>query len=158
VQLVRNQNNVGFARAVNEGLARAGGRNVFLLNPDAVVEPGTVARLVDVLDSSPRIGAVGGFVVSRDGVPEPHCASREISLPRQIAWRLGVPTKSLFLGAPCGPHGARETERLSGAALAVSRKVLDQIGPLDERYFLYYEDADWVLRIRQAGYLVACAT
>jgi GT2 family glycosyltransferase len=158
--LIRNRENLGFARAVNLGLARTRGRTLMLLNPDAVVEPGTLRKLIDVLDSSPQLGAVGPLIVSEGGAPDPHCASRQITLGWSLAWhfRLPAPRERLYLGATCGPHGARATERLSGAALAVRRDVVERVGKMDEQFFLYYEDADWIERMLQAGYRVACVT
>jgi GT2 family glycosyltransferase len=160
VVLVRNRENIGFARAVNDGLGRARGRIVLLLNPDTLVAPDAIAKLVDVLDASPQLGAVGPLVVSPDGTPDPHCAARRLTVARRLAWHFRLPTHgpSLHLGSACGPHGARKTERLSGAALAVRRELVDRIGPLDERFFLYFEDADWIVRIQQDGYNVACVT
>jgi hypothetical protein len=158
VDVLRNRQNCGFARAVNQACERATGRVLFLLNPDATVEEGTVEKLLEVLSVDPRLGAVGPMVLSPDGVPQHHCASRQISLARQLAWHFRFPTSRLFLGEVVGPHGARRTERLSGAAIAVRREVVREVGLLDERFFMYYEDADWVLRIRRAGYIVACVT
>ena len=158
VRRIENSENVGFARAVNQALREAVGRHVLLLNPDAFVEPSTIARLLDVLDSSPSIGAVGPIVVSPDGTSQHHCASRELSLAGQLGWHFRLPFTRLHLGEQVGPHGARATERLSGAALAVRRDVIETVGFLDERFFLYYEDADWVIRIREAGFAVACVT
>jgi N-acetylglucosaminyl-diphospho-decaprenol L-rhamnosyltransferase len=160
VTLIRSSENLGFARAVNLGLQRATGRTIFLLNPDAIIESGTLRKLIDVLESEPRLGAVGPMVVSESGDPDPHCASAEITLARRLAWHFRLPKMGarLHLGATCGQHGARETEGLSGAALALRRTTLDEIGPMDERFFLYFEDADWVLRIRRAGYRIACVT
>jgi GT2 family glycosyltransferase len=160
IQLIRNGENLGFARAVNQALRRATAPIVMLLNPDAIVEPGAVRRLVEVFDASPRLGAVGPLVLSEKGDPDPHCASRELTLARRLAWHFRIPSlgSRLHLGRPCGPHGTRETEGLSGAALALRRSVIEEIGPMDERFFLYFEDADWVLRVRRAGYQVACVT
>jgi GT2 family glycosyltransferase len=158
VCLLRNRENVGFARAVNQGLDRATSPVVLLLNSDAILEERTVAKLVEVLEARPEIGAVGPWVVSPDGAPQHHCASREHSLPRQLLWHFRLTPGRPYLAEEIGPHGTRRTERLSGAALAVRRDVIDRVGVLDERFFLYFEDADWVLRIRRAGFLAGCVT
>jgi GT2 family glycosyltransferase len=115
-------------------------------------------KLLEVLALDPRLGAVGPMILSPDGAPQHHCASRQLSLARQLAWHFRFPTGQLFLSEVVGPHGARRTERLSGAAIAVRCEVVREVGLLDERFFMYYEDADWVLRIRRAGYIVACVT
>ncbi len=131
---------------------------LLLLNPDAVVEDSTINKLLEVLDSSPEVGAVGPLVLSPDGTAQIHCAGREVTLLGQLFWHFRVARGRLHLGDPCGPHGARETQRLSGAALGVRREVLERVGLLDERFFMYFEDADWVLRIRRGGYRIACVT
>jgi GT2 family glycosyltransferase len=156
VKVVANQDNLGFARAVNQVLPSASGRMLLLLNPDAVVEGSAIQKLLEVLDSSPEVGAVGPLVLSPDGIAQYHCASREITLLGQLFWHFRIARGRLHLGVPCGPHGARETERLSGAALGVRREVLERVGLLDERFFMYFEDADWALRIRREGYKIAC--
>ena len=150
--------NVGFARAVNQALSCATSPVILLLNPDAVVEEGTVSKLVEVLQNRPEIGAVGPWIVSPDGTPQHHCAGSELSLLGQLLWHFRLAADKPRLAEEIGPHGTRRTERLSGAALAVRREVIDRVGPLDERFFLFFEDADWVLRIRRSGFLVGCVT
>lgn len=158
VTLVANAANVGFARAVNQAFARCSSDVVLLLNPDAIVAPDALAKLCDALSENPKLGAVGPLVLAADGEPESHCAARELSVGGQLLWRLRIPTfgPRLALAAPCGPHGARLTERLSGAAMAVRREALRQMAGLDERFFMYFEDADLCRRLRQAGWQVAC--
>ncbi len=155
---ILNSENLGFARAVNQALREAAGRYVLLLNPDAILEPSTLGRLLDVLDRNPGLGAVGPLIASPDGARQHHCAARELSLAGQLAWHFRLPFTRYHLGESAGPHGARATERLSGAALAVRRDVIEAIGLLDERFFLFYEDADWTVRMRKAGFAVACVT
>ncbi|HJS73373.1 MAG TPA: glycosyltransferase family 2 protein [Vicinamibacteria bacterium] len=158
VRLLRNRENLGFARAVNQGLACATSSVVLLLNSDAILEEGTVSKLVEVLEAHSEIGAVGPWVVSPHGALQHHCASREHSLAGQLLWHFRLSPGKPYLAEEIGPHGTRRTERLSGAALAVRRNVIDRVGLLDERFFLYFEDADWVLRIRRAGFLAGCVT
>lgn len=160
LRLVCNQENVGFARAVNQGLAQAEGDVVMLLNPDAYVHPDTLAKLGSVLLANPRIGAVGPWLVGANGHVQHHCAAHELTVLGQLAWHYRVERSygKPFLGPPCGPYGARTTQRLSGAAFMFPRTLLETVGNFDERFFMYYEDADFIARIRSAGHLVACAT
>jgi N-acetylglucosaminyl-diphospho-decaprenol L-rhamnosyltransferase len=158
VLVLRNRENLGFARAVNQALERATSPIVLLLNSDAVVEEGTVSKLAEVLQTRPEIGAVGPWIVSPDGTPQHHCAAKELSLPGQLLWHFRLLPARPHLAERIGPHGTMRTERLSGAALAVRRDVIDRVGLLDERFFLFFEDADWVLRIRRSGFLAGCVT
>jgi GT2 family glycosyltransferase len=158
VRLLRNVENLGFARAANQGLGCVTSPVILLLNSDAIVEEDAVAKLVEVLETRSEIGAVGPWVVSGDGTPQHHCASKEHSLQERLLWHFRLESPKPHLAEAIGPHGTRRTERLSGAALAVRRDVIDRVGLLDERFFLYFEDADWVLRIRRAGFLAGCVT
>ncbi len=101
---------------------------------------------------------MGPWIVSPDGTPQHHCAGSELSLLGQLLWHFRLAADKPRLAEEIGPHGTRRTARLSGAALAVRREVIDRVGPLDERFFLFFEDADWVLRIRRSGFLVGCVT
>lgn len=158
VRVLRNLRNVGFARAVNQAFEYATSSIILLLNPDAIVEEGAVSKLLDVLRARAEIGAVGPWILSPDGTLQHHCAAKELSVRGQLLWHFRMSAVKPHLEEVIGPHGTQRTERLSGAALAVRRDVIERVGPLDERFFLFFEDADWVLRIRRAGFLAGCVT
>lgn len=165
VTLIEQSTNVGFARACNAALVRARGRYVMLLNSDTHLVEDALTALVRALDAHPQVGAVGPRLIYPDGQTQPYSASRAKSLWRTLKQYCipMSPVGRLHLGERLTPRSdlsspiLYETESISGAAMMVRRKILQTVGLLDESFFLYCEDADWVERIRQAGYVIACA-
>jgi GT2 family glycosyltransferase len=144
LSLIRNERNLGFARAVNQGLRRASGRHAVWLNNDTVVTAGWLERLLAGLERAPWVGAVGPYTNETSGVQK----------LQQVPYKTldGLPA---FAAAWAMQHEGRMAwaHRLIGFCLAHRRSVLDEIGFLDERFGLgTYEDFDFCLRLRQAGY------
>jgi hypothetical protein len=151
--------NAGFAAAVNAGLAAAAGRAVLLLNPDAVPAPGALAALLAYLDATPVAGIVAPRLVDAAGRPVLSCYPF-LSLGT-IAWRhlqLGRLLPNRLLGryrrATLDPAAQAPVpvEWAQGACLLLRRAMLDQIGPLDERFVLYCEEVDLCRRAALAGW------
>ena len=161
VVVIRSPNNVGFSAGCNLGIAAATEPTILLLNPDSVVHPGAVARLCEVLHSRPTVGMVGGFLVSPDGteqgggrraVPTPwRSAVRGFGLSR-LARRWPRLFDDFYLHLQPLPPGPVAVEAISGACMAVRRQALDDVGLLDEGYFLHCEDLDLCMRFRQRGW------
>jgi N-acetylglucosaminyl-diphospho-decaprenol L-rhamnosyltransferase len=152
--------NGGFAYGNNEAIrpALASGDPpgfVLLLNPDTLVRPGALRAVLDFMHGHPQVGIVGGRLEHPDGAPQ-RSAFRFHSLAGELesALRLGPITRLLSRSvvAPPIPDGATETDWVSGACLMVRRAVLEQIGLLDEGYFMYFEETDLCLRARRAGW------
>ena len=158
VVTISNDQNRGFAAANNQALARAKGRHVLLLNPDTRVEPGALGQLVAYLDAHPEVGAAGAQLVHADGRPQ-RSANRfptlRSVLHRNTAWRY---TRLFALHYRKNRmkrarfEGPTPIDVPVGAAFAVRRSVLEEVGRLDERFWMYYEEVDLALRIRQAGH------
>lgn len=153
-RLIENAENAGFARANNQGIAAARGRYLLLLNPDTVVHPGALAALVAFMDAQPAAGACGARLLNGDGSLQPAC--HPMLTPGREFWRL------LFLDRlwpratyPMGRWDTvtpRRVEAIKGACLLLRREALDQVGPLDESYFMYTEEVDLCHRLAQAGW------
>ncbi len=161
VRLIRNPENVGFARACNQGIAASGGDCVVLVNPDTLVERDFFEVLEEFLEDNPEVGIVGPRVVDGYGNLQ-LSARREINLISGLLGRTSFLTrlfpqsaavKSLFPAAGELP-GPAEVDWVSGACMAVRREVLVEIGGLDERFFMYFEDADLCRRSREVGWPV----
>ena len=155
--LIRNERNQGFARANNQALARARGRYVLLLNSDAFVEASTLAALVEALDGEPRAGAAGGTLLNADGSFQ-HSYADFPGLLEETLLLTGLSRWLLRPGYPSYPEsGSRRVQRVdwvSGALLMVRAAAIEQVGPLDEAYFMYAEEMDWCYRLRRARWLV----
>lgn len=130
-------------------------RYVLLLNPDTVVLPGAVKILLDFMEGHPDVGIAGSRLEERPGVPSVS-AFRFPSVLGELedGLRLGLATKLLArrsVWAPI-PESSCQTDWLAGACMIVRREVFGAIGLLDERYFMYFEEVDFCLRARRAGW------
>lgn len=152
-RLIRNRENVGFVRANNQGLRAATGEFLFMLNSDTEVRPGAIERLVEVLASDERIGAVGPRLLNTDGTPQsntgPFPSVIHRFLPSRFETRYQCDLKRRVRESP--DHVA-PVAWLAGAALMTRHDVLKRVGPLDERFFMWYDDLDWCQKLRAAGY------
>ncbi|HUU10283.1 MAG TPA: glycosyltransferase family 2 protein [Phycisphaerae bacterium] len=160
VRLIANDTNRGFAAANNQGLGYASGRHVLFLNPDTVVHPGALATLVRALDSDEGLGACGPQLLNPDGSIQPSVrrfATFATLLhqytPLRVLRVLKRPYRAYKMRDFDG-RTAADVDVLMGAALAVPRRVLDEVGPMDERFFVYWEEVDLCRRIRAAGHRV----
>ncbi|MFN2195748.1 MAG: glycosyltransferase family 2 protein [Anaerolineales bacterium] len=154
VNLIRSPENLGFAGGNNAGLRQAGGKYILLLNPDTVVQPGGLDLLVDFLEAHPRSGAAGSRYLNPDGslqistFPFP-TVSREI-------WRLlhldRIYAYGIYDVSAWPLDTPHQVDIIQGASFMVRKAVLDQIGLMDERYFMYTEEIDLCYRIYQAGW------
>jgi GT2 family glycosyltransferase len=164
VGVLENGTNQGFARANNRALAEARGEWLLLLNPDCVIAPDTIGRMHEALAAHPRAGMAGCLILNPDGTEQGGCR-RETPTPGKafvrafglggLARRLGLEGETardfVRQGDPL-PPGAVTVEAISGAFMLVRREALDEVGPLDEGYFLHCEDLDWCERFRRTGH------
>lgn len=158
VKLIENQENVGFARANNQAMARATGRYFFLLNSDAELHAGTAAKLCAFLESHPTVGAVAPTLLNPDGSFQGTFAPfptlwREFALITTLArWTVG-PQRPYLRPKSQAPQ---LVDWITGAAFVLRREAYKQVGGLDESYFMYSEETDWCWRLRQVGWQIAC--
>lgn len=153
VKLLRNSENVGFVRANNQGLRFATGDFLFMLNSDTEVREGCIQRLAEVAAMDERAGAVGPRLLNSDGTlqasvgPFPRVVHRLFPSRFEHWYRRAVEAR-----ARASAEGITKVDWIAGAALLCRRDVLEAVGPLDERYFMWYDDTDWCQRLRKAGY------
>jgi GT2 family glycosyltransferase len=155
--LIRNERNTGFAYPNNQGIAVSRGRYVMLLNSDTEVRHHALARLVEFMDARPDAGACGPALFYPDGRPQPSCRSFP-SLWGYLCDMLFLdrvfPRSRLFgnMETWFDHRHTAPVDQPMGAALLVRRETLDEVGPLDERFVIYYNDVDWCYRIHRAGW------
>lgn len=161
VRLIRNRQNLGFARACNQGMVASRGENVMFLNPDTIVEDDFFESLEKFLDENPRGGVAGPRIVGADGDVQ-LTARKELSFVSGFLGRTSLLTR-LFPKNPLVRRlfpaaeklsGPTVVDWISGTCMTVRRRTLEEIGPMDERFFMYFEDADLCRRAREAGWLV----
>lgn len=160
VRVIETGANLGFGTAANRGVAATTGDHVLILNPDTVVEPGTVKALSEALDRDPGLAAVGPRIENVDGSLYPSV--------RRFP-DLMVAVGHAFLGLVWGRNPATRRYRMldwdheepaaavdwvSGACVLVRRMAFDMVGGFDEAYFMYVEDVDLCWRLGQAGWRI----
>lgn len=160
VRLLRSPRNLGFAAGNNLGARHARGRWLLLLNPDAVPEPGTLARAIALMQAHPEVGLAGARLFDIEGHDQPSARSfPRLSLEFYVLSGLAARCpRSRQLGAMdrtwADPAQPAEVDWVPGAFAMLPRQLFEQLGGFDERYFLYYEEVDLCRRIQATGYRV----
>ena len=152
--------NLGLGRALNLGMARGAGRHFLILNPDVEVAPGSIDALVEFLDGHPSVGIVGPQLLDPGGSLQ-HSARtfytlKAILLRRTFLGRLFPNARAIreHLMLDWDHADVRDVDWLLGAALLVRREAVEDVGGMDERFFLYFEDVDWCSRMHRRGWRV----
>ena len=161
VRYVFNQVNLGFAKANNQGIRIARGRFVLLLNPDTMLQEDTLEKTVSFASADDSIGAVGVRMIdgsgrflpeSKRGLPTPGVAFYK-AFGLSAVFPRSATFNRYYLGH-LSEDQTHEIDILTGAFFLVPKKVLDEVGLLDEQFFMYGEDIDLSYRIQQAGYKI----
>ncbi|MDZ4817338.1 MAG: glycosyltransferase family 2 protein [Planctomycetota bacterium] len=157
--LIVNTTNVGFGRANNQALSLATGRYVLLLNTDAFVSKDSLLKTICYMDLHPGCGILGARLTGEDGAMQP--SARHFPTPwRRFVTRagLGKPFENARFAENLDgdPDSIRHCDWVPGCYFLVRRKVIDQVGLFDPRYFLYYEEVDLCLAAKKAGWVVVC--
>ena len=158
VRLIASQENLGYARGNNLGIAQASGRYLLILNPDAELVGGALADMARYLDEHPQVGALGPALRYPDGTlqssrrrfPTLATAFWESTLLHQ--WFPNNRIARLYHMADRPADAPQPVDWLVGAALMTRRETWQQVGPLDEGFFMYFEELDWCRRCRAAGW------
>jgi len=160
VRLIVNTVRLGFSENNNIAMRAATGRYLLLLNEDTYVRPGALDMMVMFMDGHPEAGACGGTLYNPDGTIQ-HTGKMRPTMAAAIFISLGL--ARLF---PANPYTRRyffqkesyadfeEVDQINGACLMVRREVVEQIGDLDERFFMAAQDVDWCIRMQDAGWKI----
>jgi GT2 family glycosyltransferase len=156
VQFLENRENVGFARANNQVFQRCKGKYILLLNPDTLVTSGGLQALIDFLDKNPEAGAAGAKILNPDGSLQVSSHPRP-TLSREL-WRLfhldNILPYALYPLTKWQAKQPQEVDLVAGSCLLVRKEVLEQIGFLDEDFFIYSEEIDLCYRVQSAGWRI----
>jgi len=157
VRLIRNSMNVGFAAANNQALRDAKGRYLLLLNSDTIVYPGAFRELIRFMDQHTAAGYCGPKLVNSDGTLQPSARRFPTLLSRTfsmtgLAQRYTASRHCLDLHGHHQDFAPFTADWLTGACLMVRRQAYEQVGLLDESYFMYFEETDWCRRMAQDGW------
>jgi GT2 family glycosyltransferase len=154
VDFIQNPRNMGFSVANNQGISRARGRHVLLLNNDTIQTENALGAAVHYMDTHEDVGAVGILHRNADAERSPQPSAFAFPRPwRELATLLGL-RRSADDGAPLRADVELDVDWVCGSFLLMRRSCLEQIGPLDERFFIYDEDIDWCRRATSAGWKI----
>ena len=150
VHFIANKQNVGFACANNQAIRCTDSEYVLLLNPDTVVYENTLRGVLDFMDQHPEAGGAGVRMLTREGKPAPE-SRRAIPTPWVAMLKMLGATRRYYMSHLSWDEPG-QIEAISGAFCMLRRKALDQIGLLDEDYFMYGEDIDLSYRLLKGGW------
>jgi N-acetylglucosaminyl-diphospho-decaprenol L-rhamnosyltransferase len=156
-RVLRSPRNGGFSYGNNYGIRAQKAAAYILLNSDTLVQPGAFAGLRDAMLKYPRAGIIGPGVLDRDGDPD-QSFFRQPAPPSEFlrSSNTGILNKLLpryHLNLPRA-EGPMEVDWLGFSCVLIRQEVIEQVGMLDDAYFMYYEDIDYCRRVRQAGWKV----
>ena len=150
VRFIANRENVCFARAYNQAISRSQSEYVLLLNPDTVVDERTIRGCLEFMDAHPEVGGAGVRMLNRHGEPAPE-SRRAIPTPWVSFLKMQGFTRRYYMSHLSWDVPGR-IEVISGAYCLLRRKALEQVGLLDEDFFMYGEDIDLSYRLLQGGW------
>jgi len=162
VHLIENEENLGFAAANNQAIRRSQGRYVLLLNPDTVVCHDALTKLIDFLEGNPEVAVAGPKLLHPDGQIQ-HSAFAFPTLP--MAFLDFFPIHHRLINSPFNGRYPRRLyeggepfpiDHPLGACLMARREAIEQVGLLDEGFFIYCEEIDWCMRAKKAGWQIYC--
>jgi GT2 family glycosyltransferase len=161
VRLVRNRDNVGFARGVNQAVTQCHAGRILVMNPDCQLMPGSLSPLMAILDGDAKCAIAAPRILDPDGSPQGNARGDPDMLTglfgRTSSLRRTLP--GLEVARRNVVDGTRNDESIgvdwvSGACMLARREAMASVGGFDERYFMYWEDADLCRRLRERGYTI----
>lgn len=159
IKLIVNESNIGFPRGNNIGLERAIGEHILLLNPDTEVFEDALQMMVDYLELNLSVGVVGPQLLNSDGTVQSsrrRFPSLAVGAVESTWIQPFVPDTYLdrFYFRDVADGAETDVDWLTGACLMVRREVIEQVGLMDEAYFMYSEELDWCRRIKNDGWRI----
>lgn len=160
VRFMQSEENLGFSRANNLAFSQSRGRNILFLNPDTEIQGSALQELIHVIETAPKAGFVGAKLLNSDHSLQTTCITAIPSIinqalasnllrryfPRLQIWGM----QPLFTASP----KISTVEAISGACMMCKRLVLDEIGCFTTDYFMYSEDIDLCIKVKEAGFLI----
>ena len=162
VHLHRNSTNIGFAAAVNQAIRKGDAPFIMLLNPDTTVFPGLLQESLALMEKSPRTAIIGPRVLDSDGRVQASARRFPNALTalfgrQSLLSRLWPNNRFTRQNLTANTYMGRNpvpVDWVSGACMLVRRAAVDEVGLMDENFFMYWEDADWCRRMRLNGWQV----
>lgn len=162
VVLTQNATNLGFAKAVNKAIRKGLASYIVILNPDTVMLDGFFDSVISYMETNPDVGVLGPKILNGDGTVQGSARRFPTALTgifgRNSLLTRFFPnnpfTRANVLTSRSDGRNPMEVDWVSGACMVARRKAVEEVGLLDERFFMYWEDADWCRRMREKGWKV----
>jgi GT2 family glycosyltransferase len=160
VVLICNHSNLGFSVANNQGAAQARGRFLLLLNPDTQVLPGALQAVVDFADAHPDIGCIGPRLLHADGSLQRSCWKNYPGIRMAFSdafylWKLPFLPMAREVEYPLTQlEQPLDVDHILGACMLIRKETWEQVGGLDENFFLFLEETDWCYRAKSKGWRI----
>jgi len=162
LHVILNRENLGFAKASNIPLQKITSDYTLFLNPDCVIQPDIIEVMEKKMEERPDVGMSGCLILNQDGSEQAGCRRRVPTPWRTLVRILHLDKvfpnhprfQNIALSKDPLPDTDIELEAISGAFMLVNRKAMEDVGLLDEDYFLHCEDLDWCMRFRQKGWKI----
>jgi len=155
VILSRNPTKYGFAKNNNINLKKSSGKYLMLLNDDTLVKRGSLEAAINFLEQNKKVGMVGCKMIYPDGEFQKASARKFRSLFTEFLIESGLNRNAVYIKiSDIDPFQEIEIDLASEAGMIIRKETFDQVGCLDERFFMYGEGADWCKRIKKAGWKI----
>lgn len=160
VELIISETNRGFAAANNLGIQKSRGQYIFFLNPDTIVRSRSLDSLINFMDENKDVGVCGPKLLNLDGSFQESIRgipTFRAALHRHTAFKYLYIFKGMYRKWVMRDHAydkQTDVDQVMGAALMTRRSIIDQVGAMDERFFMYYEEVDLCYRIKKAGWRI----
>ncbi|KKU49059.1 hypothetical protein A3H10_04085 [Candidatus Uhrbacteria bacterium RIFCSPLOWO2_12_FULL_46_10] len=160
VKLIANDTNKGFGAANNQGLKMATGRYIIFLNPDAVLIDAALWQMYAFMEEQPFVGLIGPKLINPDGTLQRSCrrfptfwSAAMILLKLHNFFPASLPIRRYYMWA-FEHKTIRRVDQIMGACMMARRDVLDEVGDFDQKFYIFFEEADLCKRINNAGYII----
>ena len=160
VNLIKNEINVGFAKANNQAIRKSSGRYILLLNSDTLVSPNSLNMMKRFMDHHPQAGALGCKLLNPDLTLQPSCREFPsfVTLLFESTFLDQLFPSNKVIGryklSSWNHNEIREVDQPMGACLMVRRKTMEEVGLLDEGFHMFFEEVDWCYRIKKRGWKI----
>lgn len=158
--VIANDRNLGFAAANNQGIEKSQGEYILLLNPDTIVHSGSLDVLIEFMDKNEDVGICGPQLLNQDGTIQSSVRCfptfRGALYRHTVIKYLGLFKNEYrkWLMKSFDHKTKMDVDQVMGAALMVRRLIIEDVGAMDEQFFMYYEEVDLCFRTKQAGWRV----
>lgn len=155
-RVIINKSNLGFAKAINDGVEIARGEHILVLNNDTIINPGFVAEMRKTFDLDPKIAIVGCLIMQMGSEKKVQncgvCFTQEY-VPYELGLEKADITPQILFNDP-RVHSVREVPAVTGACMMIKKEIWNQLGGFNENFINGWEDNDFCLRAREAGYII----